>query len=443
MKLGNDQNKGESLISRTQRKLTICAIGPSEDCHIQNRTKCFAERGHHVYLIANHVAGIPGVMEIPLRPLFRIPKRYPIVYTLSLLGGFIRAVRRSRPDVVHVHYAYQFNAWMAAVLDHHPLIVSTMGGDILFEERELRPPRGQWLTLQLLKSADLITAKSNYLISVLNEFDELGSKTIKVVWGVNPAQFRRVHAIALRQKLDIVAEDQVILSPKKVRPLYNIHLIVEAMPHILRMCPNAKLLITEPFVDMQYKAEIVNRARGLDLQKHVIFVGGVENKDMPYYYSLADVVVGIPSSDGLPQTLFEAMACEVPHVLSRLPCYEEVVAHEESAYFVDISPESIANGVVQLLSNTGLRNRIIRNGLQIVRSQADFETEVKRVEQQYHRLPRVARHHRGWTDRIRILFTLLLYWSIDTHRTARSSRSREIMEQLADKWWQLALGRSQ
>ena len=392
-------------------KITLCAIGSSRSSHVRDRVKWFADRGHRVHLITEKATGIEGVEEITPRPL-PIPK----LKTISLLLSYIRCIRRCRADIVHVHFAQGLGSWTAAVVDLHPLVVSVMGGDILFEERGNSTPRGRWLTRQLLLSADLVTVKSYYLMSVLDKLDGHGAKAIKVVWGVDQSRFQRVDASAFRRKLGIPPDAPVILSPKILKPFYNVHLIVEAMPRIIKKTPSTTLLITEYHADTAYKEEIVARVRALGLEQNVRFVGEIEHDDMPYFYSLADISVAVPPSDGLPQTLFEAMACEVPNILSRLSRYEEVVAHEESAYFVNISPQDIADGVLRLLSNSELRNKIVTNGLQIVKSQADFKTEVDRVEEKYYELLKAPRSKRGWLERVRILLTLILFLVIDARR---------------------------
>jgi glycosyltransferase involved in cell wall biosynthesis len=93
----------------------------------------------------------------------------------------------------------------------------------------------------------------------------------------------------------------------------------------------------------------------------------------------------------MPLALFESLACGTPQILSRLPRYEEIVQHEESAYFVDPDPESIAAGIVRLLEDDALRARIVRQGRWVVEEQADLEEQVALVDKRIREL----------TDRIR------------------------------------------
>jgi glycosyltransferase involved in cell wall biosynthesis len=412
---------------KNNKKLTICAIGSSESSHIVSRVKCFAERGHRVYLICSIVKGLEGVTEIV--PQVVIVKWLHTIFNLVdtfstkllkrsikhyediayLLYNYLCILKQCKPDIVHVHYAYSIWAWMAAVTSY-PLVVSIMGGDVLFDEQGSPTPRGKWLTRQLLKSADLITSKSDYLITVLDKLGGFGSKAIKVVWGVDLARFQPVDTTALRAQLGLSPQHRIILSPKILQPFYNVHLIVEAMPDILAACPEARLLITEYVADPDYRKQIIERIEQLDIQDSIMFVGHIPHHEMPLYYSLAEITVAIPSSDGLPQTLFEGMACAVPNILSRLPRYEEAVTHEESAYFVESSPRDIAAGVLRLFSDRALSARIAQNGLAIVKVQADFSQEVSRVESKYAEILRRPRKWRNLLTRARILREVSRYF---------------------------------
>ena len=382
-----------------RRPLTICAIGSSSSAHVVSRVKCFADRGHRVFLICDSRAGIEGVTEL-------VPSGRPIrgLRSLSLLSSVPGLIRRCRPDVIHVHFAYSPLAWMAVVADRHPLVVSVMGGDVLFDEQGIPTPSGRRLTLRLLESADLITSKSDFLIGVLDRLGGFGAKAVKVVWGVDLKHFRRVDAGGLRAALGLAREDRVILSPRILQRFYNVHLIVEAMSRIVATIRGARLLITEYQADAGYRDEIFRRVKALGLEEHVRFVGHIPYAEMPQYYSLADVTVAVPPSDGLPQTLLEGMACGAPSILSRLARYEELVTDGESAHFVDITPESIADGVIRMLGDAVLRERIVGIGREIVVTHADFDREVDRVEARYYELSGAGkRRPHGYVERARIL----------------------------------------
>ncbi len=405
------------------RPLTLVTIGSSASTHVVNRVACFAERGHRVVHYGERAAGIPGVEEVVqsgavppdapfiLRAMNSVANRLfsRSAGPLNLAYQFFTVLRRERPDIVHVHYAYNVVAWMAAVVTRCPIVVSVMGGDVLFEEQGKPTPRGKWLTRVLLERADLITAKSDFLVGVLKQLGDFGRKTVRVVWGVRLSRFRPVDSSDLRRTLGIPDSAPVVLSPKILQPFYNVHLLVEAMPAILAADASARLVITEYGADADYRASLQDRVKTLGIADRVVFAGHVSHDQMTSYYSLADVAVGVPQSDGLPQTLLEGMACGVANVLSRLPRYEEIVRHEESAYFVDTTPDAVANGVIRLLEDADLRTRIARAGRSIVAREADFDAEVVRVEAAYRALLRESPRPLGLLERLRVLLEIGRY----------------------------------
>jgi glycosyltransferase involved in cell wall biosynthesis len=392
--------------------LTLCLIGAADSTHVAARARCFAEMGHRVYLITEtpSTGGINGVTELVpaldhdlARKLwFRV-----ILWSCRKMGGrtvddawrvaaFIRLLRSCRPDIVHVHFAYSYYGWLAGLLGCQPLVVTVMGGDILFAEQGDPTPAGTWLTLELLRKANYITSKSHYLTAELDRLGGFGHKAERIVWGIPVAKFRRLEASGLRRSLGLADDCRVILSPKILRPLYRVHLVVEAMALVVRVFPDAVLLVTEYSPDPDYRSEIVRLIASLQLGQHVILCGRVAHADMPLYYSLAEISVAVPSSDGLPQTLLESMACETPNLLSKLPRYEEIVRHEDSAYFVEATASAIASGIIRLLGDDLLRARLARNALDIVRREGDLEEQSRRVERRYRELaakvsPRVVR----------------------------------------------------
>jgi glycosyltransferase involved in cell wall biosynthesis len=379
------------VTNASDRPLTICAIGSGTSTHVATRLRWFAERGHRVFLLtaAPSASGIQGVVEIDLNAevervrevVLRIPRPLRGVVHRAVRGlALQRTLRRCRPDVVHVHYAYSYYAWMAGLLGCRPLVVTVYGGDVLFDEQGATSPAGRRSTVRLLRGADYITTQSHFLSSAVGQLGDFRAKTERVLWGVALDEFRRRDTSALRRGLALKPEARVILSPKILQPFYRIHLVVEAMTLVRRRCPNAVLMLSEYEADPAYRQQLAGRIAELELDEHVRFAGVVPDGAMPAYYSLAELSIAIPPSDGLPQALLESMACETPQILSRLPRYEEIVRHEESAYFVDPDPGSIAAGIVRLLEDETLRSRIATQGRRIVEEEADLDEQAARVE---------------------------------------------------------------
>jgi glycosyltransferase involved in cell wall biosynthesis len=380
------------------RPLTILAVGIGGSTHVATRTQWFANRGHRVFLLTTtpHRPEIDGVVQlvVPADRLashtwlrrWPVPLRHAISHSLGVMA-FVRAFRRSRPDIIHIHFAQQYYGWIASLLGSRPLVVTPMGSDIAaFEERDHPTTPGEWWTLRLLQSADYITPPSNFLVDVINRLGDFQNKTERIIWGVSLERFRDRDASAMRQALGIEPQARVILSPKALRPFYRVHVIVEAMAVVCRLFPDAVLVMSEYAEDPAYRDQVARRSNELGIGDNVRFAGELPDDDVPDLYSMADVSVAIPPRDGMPVTLLEAMASGTPTILSRLPRYEEIVRHEESTYFVEPEPEALAAGIIRLLDDPQLRARIVEQGLRIVTEQGDLDEQAAIVERRYRAL---------------------------------------------------------
>lgn len=364
--------------------MRIAVVGNGRSVHTVTRSAAIAARGHDVRLVtAGDVLPAPGV-ELRTRPLPRTPGAAALA-----ARAFFGDIHSFHPDLLHLHYAGGRLGTLALLSGVRPLVVTVMGGDVLPEQHlggysalERRATR------RILEQADLLLVKSDALRRAIAAFGSPTARVETVRWGVEPERFHRdpVAALALRRRLRLAPADRVLLSPRILTPLYNVHLIVEAMPRILERVPEALLLVTEYSADAEYRRTLERRAAELGVAARVGFVGQFGHDEMPALYSLAEAVVMVPSSDGLPQSLFEAMACEAPVVLGRLPGYGEVVTDGESALLVEPGGEAIAGAVARLLEDGALRESIARRALEAVREKACLPREIERVVALYREL---------------------------------------------------------
>jgi glycosyltransferase involved in cell wall biosynthesis len=379
--------------------MRVAVVGNGRSVHVAARSAALATRGHSVRLVTlGPTLDAPGV-DVRTRP---IPAGLPAA--MRAARGFLSDVRSFAPEVLHLHYAGGKLGTMATLADVRPLVVTVMGGDVLPEQH---PGGMSWLerraTRRILQAADLVLVKSEALRQAMAAFGPLDARIETVRWGVDRTIFRHdpVASAALRQRLGLAPGDRVLLSPRILAPLYNVHLIAEALPAVLARAPAALLLVTEHAADPAYRRRVEETAATLGVASRMRFIGRVEHREMPALYSLAEVVVSVPSSDGLPQSLFEAMACAVPTVLGRLPAYQEVVRDGETAVLADFQPAALASAILRLLEDPAGAAEVARAALSRVREVADLPTEVARVEGFYQRALSSARpYRRSWAARV-------------------------------------------
>ncbi len=387
--------------------LKLVVVGNGRSVHTLTRSAAIAACGVQVRLVTLG----PALPEPGLEVCTRAIPENPLAAVLAGMS-FLRDIRAFKPDLLHLHYAGGKLGSLATIADVHPFVVTVMGGDVLPEQHlgglsalERRATR------RVLAEADLILAKSDSLRPAIAAMGGGLARVETVRWGVDPTRFRRdpEAAQALRAQLGLAARARLILSPRTPHSLYNIHLIVQAMPAVLRQAPDAVLLITESGADTDYLVSLHELVRSLALEQQVRFVGRSEHGEMPALYSLAEAVVMVPLSDGLPQSLFEAMACETPVVLGRLPAYAEAVTDHESAWLVEADPASIAAGIARLLGDTDLRAALARRAHARLLQLASLPAEAQRVVAYYRELLAQPRRH-PFRPAARGLDALSLFW---------------------------------
>jgi len=361
--------------------MRIAVVGSGRSVHALSRSVAVAERGHEVrFVTAGEVLPSEGI-EVRTRPL----PAHPLAAAWAG-RSFLADLRSFRPHLLHLHYAGSKLGTMAALSGIRPMVVTVMGGDVLPEQHagglsalERRATR------RILEQADLLLVKSEALRPALDAWGDFSAKAEVVRWGVDPARFRRdpAGAEAMRARLGLSPRDRVILSPRALAPLYNVHLLVEAMPEVRAAVPEALLLLTEYNARDDYRESLRRRVAALGLEDRVRFAGAVPAKDMPALYSLAEVAASVPASDGLPQSLFEAMACGTPVVLGRLSAYAEVIRDGDTAALVDLAPAAVASTLVRLLRDKPGRARLAARALERVREVAFLPREVDRVDRLY------------------------------------------------------------
>lgn len=367
--------------------MKICFVGDGKSIHVKRWAEYLAERGHTVFLISIRKGEQPeGVHQINLKPL---QKEKRLFFLVRLAGHFLsvrRLVEQMRPDILHSHYA-NLLGWYGAFCDFHPFVLTLWGGDILADQGAFKFPFSRKLTKWAMEKADLITVHSRFLRDAALQVGEFGDKIKRVHWGVDLSRFRPQKDVqALRGRLGL-GGGQVVLSMRIPHPLYNIETIMQSMPLVRKHMPGVKLVIKEYLAEPGYMERLKGLAEKLGLEDAVAFVGEVPYDRIPLYLNVADVYVSIPSSDGMPISLMEAMACGAAPVLSDLPQYKELIVEGENGLYVPPGDEeALSTALITLLKDKGLRRRIVENNLRKIREMGDFKEEMGKMEGYYREL---------------------------------------------------------
>jgi glycosyltransferase involved in cell wall biosynthesis len=369
--------------------LKLCYVGPGASITTRRWVEWFARRGHDTTLVTVEPADASvstGFRQLDVSVSAGTRK-------LGRLASAVRmaaAIRRIKPDVIHVHYARGL-AWGLLLTRPHPCVVTPWGSDVLAEQNAFRESYSRPLTRAVLGLADLVTVHSQYMEAQVRPLLRSSVPLARIGWGVDMSLFRPgMDVRPFRERWDIGTHQRVILSPRLAQPFYCHDRIIQALPSVLEKVPQALLVITEQSADLEYVETLHRLAARLGVAEHVRFVPAIPYADMPLWLNLADAVVMVPRSDGMPNTLWEAMACGAAPILNRLPQYAGVVRHGVNGCLIDPDGD-LVGALLGLLADPALRAAMGERNVALARSHGDQDQEMGRMEAWYRTLAEASR----------------------------------------------------
>lgn len=361
----------------------ILIIGNPESPLVRERGLTGQAAGHEIYWFSPIKANIPGVKS------FGLPSnvvRSKLLTQILQPFFFKRTLLAIRPDLVHVHYALK--GLLALSLGRiHPLVVTAMGSDI--------SPTGAYrgvlapFTRYLLDRADCITVKSAYMSKMVQKIGNYAEKIELITWGVDLNLFKPTRQIKeLRDRLRIPQGALAFFDPRAARPLYNKHILVDAFSAYLKRGGQEAILLTSEFnASSDYLHKLKQRVKTLGLEDHVRFLPKQNREGMADLYTLADIVVSVPISDGFPQTIYEAWASGRFLILANLPQYREEFEDGATGKLVEVSNvEALAEAFVWVSRHPETRQAAREAGPLRAQAVGDKAGQTKKVSQLYARL---------------------------------------------------------
>ena len=201
----------------------------------------------------------------------------------------------------------------------------------------------------------IIAATERERTDLINYYHAPPGRIAVVPCGVNLELFRSMDKELARCYLGL-DERRTILFVGRIEALKGIDDLLRAMS-CLQDYRGIRLVVVGGDEQSQPELDgLRNLAYSLGIGDSVDFIGMVDQQELPYYYNAADVCV-IPSyyeSFGL--VALESLACGTPIVATRVGIIESLFEHHNAGYMVDDhEPSHLAEGIINVLSTTGLR----------------------------------------------------------------------------------------
>jgi glycosyltransferase involved in cell wall biosynthesis len=340
----------------------------------------FHSRGHEVELVSLE----PGEgYDYPCELLHsRVPWRF-LRYPLAA-PRVRRLLDRFRPDVVNAHFVPNYGL-IGVLAGHRPLVVSVWGSDVLISGR--RSPLHAARARFVLGRADRVTTDAEMLTRAASELGAAPEHLLTVPMGVDPEPYR-----AARRALDADGEPgPVVVSTRKLEPVYNVGLLVDALPGLVEARPDVEVLVAG---DGPEREALEARARE-HLGNRVEFLGMLPHEEMARALARAQVYVSTSRSDSTSVSLLEAMASGAFPVVTDIEANREWIEEGVNGFLVPPEPVLLARRVAAALADPELRQRAAAANARLIDERASWRHNMAAVEQMFESLIVPAGHRTG------------------------------------------------
>ncbi len=291
-----------------------------------------------------------------------VPKMGMTTAPAMLAMGSIGAIRQVLDegfdfDVIDAHYFYPDGVAAALLASYFnkPLAITARGTDLNLIPQFALPRRMiQWAA----RRADACIGVCAALVEVLDELGTPRDRLHVMRNGVDLQRFRPIPQADARRTLGL-ADAPLLLSVGYLTERKGHHLVIAAMPAVLRHQPRARLIIIG---EGEERARLKAMIEELGIAAQVDLVGALPNEGLAQWYSAADALVLASSREGWANVLLEAMACGTPVVATRIWGTPEVVSNDEVGLLVDQrSPDALAAALIRILATPRDRTRVRRH----------------------------------------------------------------------------------
>ena len=303
-------------------------------------------------------------------------KRIYDLHGIQTLIWLIQLIRKKKVRlIVSYHESSDFLGLMAAKLSGVPIVSSRRDMGYKLKKKHI------FLYRLCNKYFKRIIAVSDAVkrIIVAREKTPL-EKIITIHNGVDANFFSRDHEKKrIKRSLGIHDHEYVVGMIAGFRKIKGHICFIKAAAEVVREIPNVKFLIigkdyNEPGCSQK---DLINIANKFGVREHLIFTG--ERKDIPELLSALDIVVNPSLSEGMSNTLLEAMAAGKTVIASNVGGNPEIIEDNETGFlFPPKDVQMLSTLIINSLKNLQKTALIGRKAQKMIKERHDLQLMCER-----------------------------------------------------------------
>jgi len=372
--------------------MNILYIGSSADWHVELWVKYFASK-HNVFLLSEKedylkdqdydnvtiikstglIGYILNSLKIKSHKLYQLNKLISARYYAYKAN---KIISRYSINIVHAHSLY-YGYIASFIRGNIQIIFTPMGSDIIINAQSniiyKYMARKSFLRANVVTGDSILLQKKglNVGANIKNNFIIQNGVDTSIF-------FPKVND--LKTKYGVNSNETLIFSPRGLTPIYNIDIIIKSIHNLIKKNYKIKIMISHPFGD-EYSRKIKEIITHYCIEDNVIWLGRLNYHQMAQHYNAADIVVSLPSSDSSPKSVYEAMFCRKPVVVTDLDWSYELLSKKETILRVPVRDVGrTSHAISKLIDDEEFRNKISDTGCNEAKKYFSYKDNMKKME---------------------------------------------------------------
>lgn len=307
------------------------------------------------------------------------------VYTLSFNNLFdiksilqlIRILRKEKFDIINTHSSV--DSWIggiAAKLARTPVLIRTRHSD--------RPIRRDVRHFIHYLPDIYVTCGETMRKKLIEKYGFPEGKTISIPSGISEDFFHIKREPDVKSRYGLDRDTKVITSIGRLCREKGHETTISAIKSVIKYFPNTKFLFVG---DGGRRKKLEEKISSLGVDQYVLFTGFI--RDVKEIFSFSDVMVLSSWSEGLPQSLLQAMASGVPVVATKVGGVPEIVIDGKTGILVNPGDsQGLSEGIIKILKNSDITSEFVKNARELVKNKYTITHMLDKTEELHQQLLR-------------------------------------------------------
>jgi len=348
-------------------------LGGMESC-VREISEKLAKKGHSIEVFASNIGSEEEKPKSIKNLTVRYLKAWDFAHTPLIPSLFFKLTTISKDSVMHVHVSQPLIpeiAWLISKIRKisyiaHVHVDIEPTGKMGF----LLPFYKKFFLKRVLRAASKIVVPTRDYAALISKKYVIPEHKIAVIpYGVDLNNFKSI-STELHNPIKLLFVGR--LAKQK-----NIPLLINSLKKIIDKNDfNIELHVVG---DGEEKNKIALLIKALKLDDKVILHGSLIGNRLYQIYSNSDIFILPSAYESFGIVLIEAMASGLPIVVSDIPAVGNVIENEKTGLLTKLTPEDFSKAIETMITNSELREGLIRNGLKEVKKY-DWDKIVSKFE---------------------------------------------------------------